>query len=193
MPYRLFRRCFVSYRLKIKDALLLNELELIQRLRTGDEAAFKFLVENYQDRVFNTAIGIVQNAEDAEDVAQEVFIQVFRSIHSFKAESKLSTWIYRITTTRALDHLRNRKSKKRFGLLQRLFAGMGRRLVVGRGNLLGRGRAGDSVHRLLVRGPWRSRDGLGRRCDCGERKGGNQETCGKGFHGHLLSCMNNRQ
>ena len=99
----------------------MNEVELIQGLRNGDETAFKFLVDTYQDRVFNTAIGIVQNAEDAEDVAQEVFIQVFRSIHSFKAESKLSTWIYRITTTRALDHLRSRKSKKRFGLLQRLF------------------------------------------------------------------------
>jgi RNA polymerase sigma factor (sigma-70 family) len=99
----------------------LNEVELIQGLRKGDEAAFNFLVKNYQDRVYNTAIGIVQNAEDAEDVAQEVFIQVFRSIHSFKAESKLSTWIYRITTTRSLDLLRNRKSKKRFGFLQRLF------------------------------------------------------------------------
>jgi RNA polymerase sigma-70 factor (ECF subfamily) len=99
----------------------LNEIELIQGLRNGDEAAFKFLVKNYQDRVYNTAIGIVQNAEDAEDVAQEVFIQVFRSIHSFKEESKLSTWIYRITTSRALDLLRNRKSKKRFGFLQRLF------------------------------------------------------------------------
>ena len=99
----------------------MNEVELIQGLRNGEEAAFKFLVNNYQDRVFNTAIGIVQNAEDAEDVAQEVFIQVFRSVQSFKAESKLSTWIYRITTTRALDHLRSRKSKKRFGFLQRLF------------------------------------------------------------------------
>ncbi|OSZ81007.1 RNA polymerase subunit sigma-70 [Chitinophagaceae bacterium IBVUCB2] len=99
----------------------MTEIELIQGLRNGDEAAFKFLVDNYQDRVFNTAIGIVQNAEDAEDVAQEVFIQVFRSIHSFKAESKLSTWMYRITTTRSLDLLRSRKSKKRFGFLQRLF------------------------------------------------------------------------
>ena len=99
----------------------MNEIELIQGLRNGDEAAFKFLVKNYQDRVYNTAIGIVQNAEDAEDVAQEVFIQVFRSIHSFKEESKLSTRIYRITTSRALDLLRNRKSKKRFGFLQRLF------------------------------------------------------------------------
>ena len=82
--------------------------------------AFKYLVDIHQDRVYNTAIGIVQNAEDAEDVAQEVFIQVFRSIHSFKGESKLSTWMYRITTTRALDLLRSKKSKKRFGFLQRL-------------------------------------------------------------------------
>ena len=99
----------------------MNELELIQGLRNGDEPAFKYLVDNYQDRVFNTAIGIVQNAEDAEDVAQEVFIQVYRSIHSFKGESKLSTWLYRIVTTRSLDLLRSRKSKKRFGFIQRMF------------------------------------------------------------------------
>jgi len=99
----------------------LNEHELIQGLRNGDETAFRFLVENYQDRIYNTALGIVNNAEDAEDVAQEVFIQVHRSIGSFKGESKLSTWMYRIATTRALDLLRSRKSKKRFGMLQRLF------------------------------------------------------------------------
>lgn len=99
----------------------MNELELIQGLQNGEEPAFKFLVDNYQDRVFNTAISIVQNAEDAEDVAQEVFIQVYRSIHSFKGESKLSTWLYRIATTRSLDLLRSRKSKKRFGFIQRMF------------------------------------------------------------------------
>ena len=99
----------------------MTESELIQGLQKGEEPAFKFLVDTYQDRVFNTAIGIVQNAEDAEDVAQEVFIQVYRSIHGFKGESKLSTWLYRIATTRALDLLRSRKSKKRFGLIQRLF------------------------------------------------------------------------
>lgn len=99
----------------------MNEQELILGLRNGDEAAFKYLVDTYQDRVLNTAIGIVQNAEDAEDVAQEVFIQVYRSIHNFKGESKLSTWLYRIATTRALDLLRSRKSKKRFGFMQRLF------------------------------------------------------------------------
>ena len=99
----------------------MTESELITGLQSGEEAAFRYLVENYKDRVYNTAIGVVQNAEDAEDVAQEVFIQVYRSIHSFKGESKLSTWLYRIATTRSLDLLRSRKSKKRFGLLQRLF------------------------------------------------------------------------
>lgn len=99
----------------------MTEQELIQGLQNGDENAFKYLVDTYKDRIFNTALGIVQNAEDAEDVAQEVFIQVYRSINSFKGESKLSTWMYRIATTRSLDLLRSRKSKKRFGFVQRLF------------------------------------------------------------------------
>ncbi|AEW01258.1 RNA polymerase subunit sigma-70 [Niastella koreensis] len=99
----------------------MNELELIQQLRAGDEGAFKSLVANYQDLVYNTALGIVQNSEDAEDVAQEVFIQVYRSIDQFKGDARLSTWIYRITTTKALDHIRSRKRKKRFAFITSLF------------------------------------------------------------------------
>jgi len=99
----------------------LTESALIQGLKAGDESAFKELVDIHKDRVYNTALGIVQNAQDAEDVAQEVFIQVFRSIHSFKGDAKLSTWLYRIATTRSLDLLRSKKSKKRFGIIQRLF------------------------------------------------------------------------
>jgi RNA polymerase sigma-70 factor (ECF subfamily) len=99
----------------------LNELELIQQLRAGDEGAFKSLVANYQDLVYNTALGVVQNSEDAEDVTQEVFIQVYRSIDQFKGDAKLSTWIYRITTTKALDHIRSRKRKKRFAFITSLF------------------------------------------------------------------------
>lgn len=99
----------------------MNELELIQQLRAGDELAFKSLVANYQDMVYNTALGIVQNSEDAEDVAQEVFIQVYRSIDQFKGDARLSTWIYRITTTKALDHIRSRRRKKRFAFITSLF------------------------------------------------------------------------
>lgn len=79
------------------------------------------MVETYQDMVFNTALGIVQNAEDAEDVAQEVFVQVYESVDAFKGDSKFSTWLYRIVITKAMDHLRRKKRKKRFAFIQSLF------------------------------------------------------------------------
>ena len=97
------------------------EQELVDRLKQGDELAFKFIVETWQDMVYNTALGIVQNAEDAEDVAQEAFIQAFESVKQFKGDSKFSTWLYRITVSKALDHLRRKKRKKRFAFLQSLF------------------------------------------------------------------------
>ena len=71
--------------------------------------------------VYNTAIGIVQSPEDAEDVAQEVFVQVYQSIDGFKGNSKFSTWLYRITISKAMDHERRKKRKKRFALVRSLF------------------------------------------------------------------------
>jgi RNA polymerase sigma-70 factor, ECF subfamily len=99
----------------------LDEKFLIEKLKQGDESAFKKIVETWQNMVYNTAIGILQNAEDAEDVAQEVFVQVYESIKGFKAESKLSTWLYRITVSKSLDHLRKKKRKKRFAFVQSIF------------------------------------------------------------------------
>ena len=99
----------------------MNELELIERLKKGDETAFRMIVETWQDMVFNTSLGVVQNTEDAEDVAQEVFVQVYESINQFKGDSKFSTWLYRIAVTKSLDHLRKKKRKKRFAFLQSLF------------------------------------------------------------------------
>jgi RNA polymerase sigma-70 factor (ECF subfamily) len=98
----------------------LTEQELIIGLRAGQEDSFRWLSDNYQVSVYNTILGIVQSPADAEDLAQEVFIQIFRSIDQFKGDSKLSTWIYRIATTKSLDFLRSRKSKKRFAFLQQL-------------------------------------------------------------------------
>jgi RNA polymerase sigma factor (sigma-70 family) len=99
----------------------LNESELIALLKKKDREAFKEIVEKWQDMVFNTAIGFLQNEEDAEDTAQEVFMQVCESVSSFKEESKLSTWIYRITVSKCLDHLRKKKRKKRFAFIQSLY------------------------------------------------------------------------
>jgi RNA polymerase sigma-70 factor (ECF subfamily) len=99
----------------------LDERILVERLKQGDEAAFKTIVETWQNMVYNTALGIVQNPEDAEDIAQEVFVQVYQSISSFKGESKISTWLYRITVTKSLDHERKKKRKKRFAFVRSLF------------------------------------------------------------------------
>ena len=99
---------------------MIKETELIEQLKKGDEAAFKTIVEQWKDMVYNTILGIVQNETEAEDLAQDVFIKVFEKISTFKGDSKFSTWLYRIATTTALDHLRSKKRKKRFGFLQSL-------------------------------------------------------------------------
>ena len=98
-----------------------DEKDLISRLVSSDESAFKELVTSFRDRVFNTAIGMLQNSGDAEDIAQEVFIEVFNSISKFRGESSLSTWIYRITVTKSLDFIRRKKRKKRFAFVTSIF------------------------------------------------------------------------
>ena len=100
---------------------MISETELIAQLKKGDESAFKTIVEQWKDLVYNTILGIVQNETEAEDLTQDVFIKVFENISSFKGESKLSTWLYRIATTTALDYLRSKKRKKRFGIIQSIF------------------------------------------------------------------------
>ena len=99
----------------------MNEQDLIDLVKNRDRTAFKTLVDKWQDMVYNTAIGILQNAEDAEDVSQEVFMKVYDSITSFKGESKFSTWLYRITVSKATDHIRRKKRKKRFAFIQSLY------------------------------------------------------------------------
>ena len=99
----------------------MNQTELVEQLQRGDGSAFSKLVDEWQDMVYNTAIGIVQNPEDADDITQEVFVQVFQSIQSFKGEAKFSTWLYRITLSKALDHEKKKKRKKRFAFVQGLF------------------------------------------------------------------------
>ena len=107
----------------------MNEWALIEQLKQGDQSAFKFIVDTWKDMVYNTALSIVQQEEDAEDVTQEVFVQVYQSIEGFKRESKFSTWLYRITLSKAMDHERRKKRKKRFAFVKSLF-GEGSEVVV---------------------------------------------------------------
>lgn len=100
----------------------LEEKELIKKIIDGDRASFKELYDAFSSRVYNTTLGILQNAEDAEDTTQEVFVQIFKSINNFKQESSLSTWIYRITVNKAFEFVRGKKRKKRFALVRSIFS-----------------------------------------------------------------------
>jgi len=96
----------------------LSEIEFIKKLKLKSTNAYSNLVDDFQQKVFGTCISFVPNKEDAEDIAQEVFVEVFNSIEKFKGDSKLSTWIYRITTNKCLEFIRKKNTKKRFAFLQ---------------------------------------------------------------------------
>ena len=91
----------------------MSDKEFISRLRQGDESAFKMLVENYQDKVYSVVLNILHNPSEAEDAAQETFIQVYESIPGFREESSLSTWIYKIAVRKSLVKLRSQRIRQR--------------------------------------------------------------------------------
>jgi len=78
---------------------------LVERLRAGDPVAFEELVRTYQHRVFGVAVRMLGNAAEAEEIAQEVFLRVHRSVGEFRGEAKLSTWLYAITSRLCLNRL----------------------------------------------------------------------------------------
>lgn len=96
----------------------MTEALFIKELKSKSPEAFSKLLDDFQQKVYATCISFVPNVEDAEDIAQEVFVEVFNSIAKFKGDSKLSTWIYRITTNKCLEFIRKRNTKKRFAFLQ---------------------------------------------------------------------------
>ena len=84
-----------------------DEAELIRRSAAGELDAFEELVLLKRDRVFRTAYQVVRNAEDARDVAQLVFVRLWRVIRRYRPERKFDTWLYRITVNLAVDYRRH--------------------------------------------------------------------------------------
>lgn len=75
----------------------------------------------YNKRVYNTVLSYVQNIEDAEEITQDVFLEVYRSSENFKGDSTLSTWMYRIAINKCLDFIKYKNRKKRFAFISQLF------------------------------------------------------------------------
>lgn len=98
----------------------MHDLDILGDLRDGRDTAFRTLVERYQGIVLNCAYRFVRDRETAKDLTQEVFMEVYESLASFRGEAALSTWIYRIAVTRSLNHLKAMKRKKRFAFLTSL-------------------------------------------------------------------------
>lgn len=97
-----------------------SDTELLAGLLQRRPEAFRQLVEQRKHQVLNICYRFVHNAEDAEDIAQETFVEVYRSISSFRKSSNLQTWIYRIAVTRSLNFIRNQKRLKRGGAVQEI-------------------------------------------------------------------------
>ena len=90
-------------------------MELIDSLRRGESQAFETLVLTYQHRIFSIAARMLGDSAEAEEVAQEVFLRVHRSIQDFRGEAKLSTWLYAITSRLCLNRLKSGGRQHRAG------------------------------------------------------------------------------
>jgi RNA polymerase sigma-70 factor (ECF subfamily) len=87
-----------------------SERSLVQRAQSGDEQAFATLFQLHKKRVYSVCLQMTKDVADAEDLTQEAFLQVFRSVNSFRGDSAFSTWLYRVAVNTVLMKLRRRKT-----------------------------------------------------------------------------------
>jgi len=92
----------------------LNDLYYINLVKDGNTSAYAVLVDRYKDFVFNLSLKMLQQREEAEEAAQDTFIKIFKSLQTFKGESKFSTWLYKVTYNNCLDRLKKQKKNRLF-------------------------------------------------------------------------------
>src|SRR4030042_4465471 len=94
---------------KGKRTVKQEEIELISRCQEGDQEALREIFNQYRERVYRIAYGVVRHREDALDIVQEVFVKLFRSFGNFKGKSSFYTYLYRMAMNTAIDHVRKTK------------------------------------------------------------------------------------
>lgn len=104
--------------LPLAEIRKLTDYQLIKSFQEGNEGAFRFLVERYQNRIQNLFYSIFRDRDYAEDLAQEVFIKVYRALPNFRFESSFYTWLYRIAVNKSRDEMRHRKLQRFFSFEQ---------------------------------------------------------------------------
>ena len=98
-----------------------EDIILVESIKNGFEDSFQKLVETHQNMIFRVCYGFVKNTDDADDLTQEVFIQVFKNINTFRGDSGLSTWMYRIAVNKSINFIRQQKIRKAFSPITGLF------------------------------------------------------------------------
>jgi RNA polymerase sigma-70 factor (ECF subfamily) len=88
---------------------MIDEQSLVKRAKNGDLEAYEEIIKLYDKKVFSLIFNMIRNQDDVEDIAQEVFIKIYRNLKNFKEESSLYTWIYRITVNICIDEMKKRK------------------------------------------------------------------------------------
>lgn len=96
--------------------------ELLQAIVSGDEKAFRQFYYLFKDRVYNTCLAHLQNASDAEEITQDVFVDIYRRAAEFKGTAAVSTWVYRITVNKCIDRMRYNGRQRRFAFITSLFS-----------------------------------------------------------------------
>jgi RNA polymerase sigma-70 factor (ECF subfamily) len=90
----------------------LTDEEIVKKIIQGNQAMFSQLIERYKDKIFTLVYRYTDDYGEAQDVAQEIFIKIYKQMHTFRFQSKVSTWIYRVATNSCIDWDRKRKTKK---------------------------------------------------------------------------------
>jgi len=91
-----------------------DDFSLVKRFIEGDESAFTALLRRHKDKVRNITYLTLGNGDSVDDIAQEVFLTVYKNLHRFRFESQFTTWLYRITINKCKDHLRKIKIRNIF-------------------------------------------------------------------------------
>lgn len=94
----------------------MNDLELVERFQKGDEAAFNELVHRYKDKVYWTARRFLRDHDEADEVVQQSFLKAYKGLKTFRSDSGVFTWLYRITVNTALNVLRKQRAREFLGI-----------------------------------------------------------------------------
>lgn len=99
----------------------MTDKEIIEGIAENNRLAFKYLVDTYSNMVYSTCYSFLHNADDADDISQEVFTEVYLSVDKFRGDAKVSTWLYRIAVNKSLNYLRKNKRKKMLRSIEAFF------------------------------------------------------------------------